>query len=103
MKKSYAAIAASLAMLALSSTANAIGPVAISAFQPVQVGNSCAFFQVTGSNIWYSLVVSDASFTSQFGFIMAAFYSGTPVTFGTSGTACGNFPRIQWIYVGTAM
>lgn len=101
MKKSYAAIAGSLAMLAISSTANAIGPVTINAFQPVQPGNGCAYFQA-GSSQWYAILASDASFNSQFGFIMAAFYSATPVQFGTTGTACG-YPKIAWIFVGTAM
>jgi hypothetical protein len=103
VKKSYAAIAASLAMLGLSSTAIGQGPVTVTAFQPVQPGNACAFFQIKGDppGQWYSISVSDASFNSQFGFIMSVFYSATPITFSTSGTAC-TYPKIAWMYAGTA-
>lgn len=103
MKRLYAVIAASLAMLGISGTAIGQGPVTITAFQPVQPGNNCAFFQVQGDppGRWYSIVVSDASFTSQFGFIMSTFYSGTPITFATSDTACG-YSKIQYMYAGTA-
>jgi hypothetical protein len=102
VKKSCAAIAASLAVLGISSTAIGQGPVTVTAFQPVQPGNNCAFFQIQGDppGRWYSISLGDASFNSQFGFIMSAFYSGTPITFGTSGTAC-TYPKIQYMYAGT--
>jgi hypothetical protein len=103
VRKSCIATIAFLVTLGISGMASAVGPVTVSAFQPVQGGTSCAFFQVTGSGQWYALVVTDPGFNSQFGFVMSAFYSGTPVTFATSGTACGSFPKIQWIYAGTAM
>jgi hypothetical protein len=102
VKKSYAAIAASLATLGISGMAIGAGPVQIVAVQPAQPGAGCAFFEVKGdpANAWYAILLSDASFNSQFGIIMSAFYSQTPVTFATSGTAC-TYPKLAWIYVGT--
>jgi hypothetical protein len=102
VKKSYAAIAASLAMLGVSGTAIGQGPVTVTAFQPAQAGGGCAYFQVKGdpTGQWYSMAVSDPSFNSQFGFVMSVFYSGTPITFATSGTAC-TYPRVVWMYAGT--
>jgi hypothetical protein len=102
VKKVYAAIAASVAMLGISSTAIAAGPVTIVAVQPAQPGSGCAFFEVKGDppNTWYAIALSDSSFNSQFGIIMSAFYSATPVTFATSGIAC-TYPKLSYIYVGT--
>ena len=103
MKKAYIATAVFLAVVGISKLAFGVGPVTISSVQPVQPGTACAYFEVTGgaANAWYAIVVSDASFTSQFGIIMSSFYSGTPVTFATAGTACG-YSKLQWIYIGTA-
>jgi hypothetical protein len=103
VKKVYGAIAASVAMLGLSTGAIGAGPVTVTAFQPVQPGNGCAFFQIKGDppGQWYAISLSDASFNSQFGFIMSVFYSATPITFGTSGTAC-TYPKILYMYAGTA-
>jgi len=103
MKKSYIATAAVfLATLGVPGMAQGVGPVAISAVQPAQPGSGCAFFQVKGgaTNAWYAIALSDASYNSQFGIIMSAFYSGTPVTFATSGTTC-TYPKLAWVYVGT--
>lgn len=106
MKKYCAAIAASVAMLGISSTAIGQGPATILAVQPAQppgsVNAGCAFFELSGgaSGAWYALNVTDSSFSSQFGIVMSAFYSGTPVTFSTAGTACG-YPKVGWMYIGT--
>jgi hypothetical protein len=102
VRNSYIAIAAFLATLGISSMAIGVGPVQIAAVQPAQPGNGCAFFQVKGgvTNAWYAVALSDASFNSQFGIIMSAFYSGTSVTFATAGTAC-TYPKLSWIYIGT--
>jgi hypothetical protein len=102
VKKSSAATAASLALLGISTTAIGAGPVTIVALQPAQPGSGCAFFEVKGDppNNWYSIALSDASFNSQFGIIMSAFYSGTPITFATSGIAC-TYPKLSYIYIGT--
>lgn len=101
MKKVYAAIAAALTTLGISNMALAVGPVTVSAFQAAN-SSGCAYFQVTGSNQWYAIPLSGAYFSSQFGFIMGAFYSGTPITFNPAGPACG-YPTIQYMYVGTPM
>jgi hypothetical protein len=43
VKKVYGAIAASVAMLGISTTAIGAGPVTIVALQPAQPGSSCAY------------------------------------------------------------
>lgn len=108
MKKSRIAIAAFLATVGISSVpiAAQIGPATVSAIQPAQAPGGttagCAFFEVTGGavNAWYAMVVTDASFNSQFGIVMSSFYSGTPIVFTTAGTACG-YTKVQAIAVGT--
>lgn len=101
MKRVYAGMAAALATLGISNMAYAIGPVTVSSFQAANA-SGCAYFQVTGSAQWYAIPLSGAYFSSQFGFIMSAFYSGTPITFNTMGTACG-FPTLWFVQVGTPM
>jgi hypothetical protein len=106
VKKFYIAIvAALLATVGMSRMASAIGPATILALQGVQAPGAanagCAFFEVTGaSGAWYALSVADNSFNSQFGIVLSAFYSATPVIFATAGSACG-FPKVQWIVIGT--
>jgi hypothetical protein len=76
--------------------------VTIVAIQPAQPFSGCAFFEVKGgaSGAWIALALSDAAFNSEFGAIMSAFYSGTPIIFDTAGTAC-NYPKLSYVQIGT--
>jgi hypothetical protein len=104
VKRRYAVIAASLAVLGSFSTAIAApqGPTTIVAIQPAQPSSGCAFFQVKGgaSGAWVAIALSDAAFNSELGIIISAFYSGTPIIFDTLGTAC-TYPKLSYVQVGT--
>jgi hypothetical protein len=91
-------------MLGISSMAIAApqGPVTIVAIQPAQPTSGCAFFEVKGgaSGAWIAIALGDAAFNSEFGTIMSAFWSGTPIIFDTAGTAC-TYPKLSYVQVGT--